>query len=438
MSRFEHLSARFLNGELNAAETAEFCRLLQDDEKLQAFVSEAMVDSQLRRVLHGQRLSQAFAHHATSPPRSPSRWRIAMPWIRAAMIVIGIGIVMSLALRFAGQRLPDAPQPVQLFATILDVRDAEFDASDLPTSPGDQLPGGHLRLKRGEVDIEFFSGAQVTIKGPAVFAINSAMRGFLESGRLTAHVPDSAVGFTIGTSTCAVVDLGTRFAMAVDDAGEAEVYVLDGQVQVRTRNQTKSLIAGQATRVSRGRIDRIPVESAAVLGDLAQLPRVELDGQVRWAPVVPRSVAPGDLQDPSHILLVPERMAVGLQTPLLPDIAGSGTFDAPGPAKKWIEAGRTVHSFLLHADVPRDRALVGTVTFSQPIVGVFVAGPSLTATDELLGLHDCGYSPAAPRGIELGEGDAITISRNLRTLKIRMSAFQGSTDQIRVVVQGSN
>jgi hypothetical protein len=158
----------------------------------------------------------------------PRAWRSVL---LAASIILGIAVGMAVLLDQAWQRHERLTHAHVKFATIVDARDTVFEASDLPTIPGSQLGGGFLRLRSGEVDIEFFSGARVTIEGPAVFGINSANRGILESGKLTADVPPAAHGFTIAAPGVSIVDLGTRFGVATI-AGATQVHVLQGAVEL--------------------------------------------------------------------------------------------------------------------------------------------------------------------------------------------------------------
>ncbi len=153
------------------------------------------------------------------------------PVLVAASIVLAIGVVMGVLVTSAWQRHERLTRPVELFATLIDVRGAVFGESDVPTSPGSQLPGGFLRLESGEVDLEFFSGARVTLTGPCSFGINSVKRGFLERGELLAQVPRQARGFTVGAPGLAVVDLGTEFEMSVGPRA-SQVRVITGEVLV--------------------------------------------------------------------------------------------------------------------------------------------------------------------------------------------------------------
>ncbi len=227
IARFDRLCGGLFDGTLNEAEARELNDMLEHgwlDEY------EALAE------VHGTMAWQM--RHQVAPPSLPRGDAVSRParawkpFAAAAAIVLGIGVLMSLLMSHAWDRHEKLTRPVQHFATLIDARDAVFEKSDVPTSPGSQLPGGFLRLASGEVDIEFFSGAQLTITGPASFGINAQMRGFLEHGKLSAYCPPQAKGFTIGAPGVAVVDLGTRFTMEVSESGESTVAVLEGRVRL--------------------------------------------------------------------------------------------------------------------------------------------------------------------------------------------------------------
>jgi len=118
------------------------------------------------------------------------------------------------------------------FATLVAANGCEWTGSTLPTLAGSRLSRGSLRLKQGRAQVGFDNGAQVFLEGPAVFYLHASDRAHLESGRLMAHVPQQAIGFTIETQTADIVDLGTEFGVEVSPAGATEVQVLEGEVEL--------------------------------------------------------------------------------------------------------------------------------------------------------------------------------------------------------------
>lgn len=148
-----------------------------------------------------------------------------------------------------------------------------------------------LRVRRGWAELTFAHGAHVWVKGPAEFEVRSPSLGFLRHGRLTAKVPQRAIGFVIDTPTAHIVDLGTEFEVEVSQEGGSEVRVRKGAVEAspQTSARTRPLVVTKPTRLSAGQGLRV---SAAA--ETAELLAADSSGtfQVRRS----LEVEPSDLQ----------------------------------------------------------------------------------------------------------------------------------------------
>ena len=69
------------------------------------------------------------------------------------------------------------------------------------------------------------------LQGKSELKLESASRAFLLAGKMTARVPEEAIGFIVNTPQGAIVDLGTEFALSVSDTHVTEVHVLEGEVE---------------------------------------------------------------------------------------------------------------------------------------------------------------------------------------------------------------
>ena len=138
--------------------------------------------------------------------------------------------------------------------------------------PGEALRPGWLRLDRGAVQIEFSRGARVVLEGPAELQLVSESEAFLRRGKLSAHVPPLARGFTIGTADFAVVDHGTEFGCIVDSTNSAEVHVFSGKVSYHpsaTGQTSIELKKNQALRLSQQLVQAIPADHTKFLSEAA-------------------------------------------------------------------------------------------------------------------------------------------------------------------------
>jgi hypothetical protein len=251
--------------------------LLESDELKSYYVDHMM--------LHAGLLfeSPAFSEPLTIPrtagpqPTASRRRALVIRLAVAATIVLAtvtaVAVLMSLAPRPAGPSLGPA------VATLIDSTSAVWQENTDAPKIGDQLRNGWLKLKSGSAQIEFTSGAQVTLTGPAEFGLNSPMRGLLRRGSLHCLVPRQAHGFTLGAPGCVVVDLGTEFSLAINPAGQAEVRVVQGRVAIQREGQPdREFTAGQAVAVRDELVDLPFATPTAPVA--AAVPPVA--GQVLW------------------------------------------------------------------------------------------------------------------------------------------------------------
>lgn len=283
--RLEDLIVRYLGDELDQAEEQELAALLAESDE-----ARALLATYLR--LEGATLTLADAGCLSQPsqvstgipiaaPRSPGRWwqsATTVAWVTAACLVAFATIVFLRRDSAQQQEVADpVPQAVEqpAFATITRVVDVDWSSETPAHLPGSRFRPGTLALDSGVVALEFDSGVQLVLEGPAELELLTAERGFLHYGRLRSHVPQSAQGLTIDTVEITVVDLGTEFGLTIDEAGNAEVHVFDGEIQlyetrqssILAENETQLLNAGEALQIdSLGNHQSIEPDDAAFVG----------------------------------------------------------------------------------------------------------------------------------------------------------------------------
>ncbi|MCR9198563.1 MAG: FecR family protein [Planctomycetaceae bacterium] len=122
-----------------------------------------------------------------------------------------------------------APRQDAMFATLTRAQSPVWERED---TVGTRLGDEAIRLFAGEIELTFDDGAVVTLEGPVEFQPRSSGQLLLRRGRLSATVPQPAIGFTVKTPTAEVVDLGTEFDVTVKETGASDVIVRKGEVEV--------------------------------------------------------------------------------------------------------------------------------------------------------------------------------------------------------------
>jgi hypothetical protein len=184
---------------------------------------------------------------------------------------------------------------------------AEWDSEARPLDVGATIPRGRLVLKRGYVELEFYSGATVVLEGPVEFELLSSMEAFCWQGKLRATVPSHAHGFTIGSPKLDLIDRGTEFGMRVNGLESTEVHVFDGKVELYQAGKSKEsppqqeLTTGQAMRIDDGEtVRRLPSDSEAFLSSQELLVRTQAEDRRRqraW-----QAASAGRREDPSVVV----------------------------------------------------------------------------------------------------------------------------------------
>ncbi len=170
--------------------------------------------------------SQAAAQALGFPRlrRLRNRWMAA-----AAMLLAGLSFWAAREGRMRGGGVDGAAPAVP--GALVSVRGPEEEAAlELPPA----VPG-NVSLKSGEACLRLASGVELALVGPADMYVSDAMQVILLKGRLLAHVPPHAAGFTVRTAELEMWDLGTVFGVSVSNS-VSDVFVFQGSVQINASN----------------------------------------------------------------------------------------------------------------------------------------------------------------------------------------------------------
>lgn len=184
-----------------------------------------------------------------SPKKKVVRFPDIVPIAAAAAVAFFLGTVVMY------RPVSDAaagPEPsAQGFAVIEQLFDAETKKRE-----GDLLGDEIFQLESGIAEIQFFSGATMTVEGPAEIALKSAWEAVCTEGNVRMQVPPAARGFKLQAPGTEIVDLGTEFGLSVRD-GKGQVEVIDGEISVQpTGGEVQLLGKGAAVELStNGRIE---------------------------------------------------------------------------------------------------------------------------------------------------------------------------------------
>lgn len=326
-------------------------------------------------------------------------------------------------------------------------------------------------IKEGMVCLTFVSGATASIRGPARFQIVSGNALRFEEGELFSRVPPAASGFRVLTAVLDVVDIGTAFGVTAFAAGEVEVQVHEGEVDLHAPRKApealagvKKLHQGEAIRArsswkpeaaaasSSGKsMAKTAIESlefapqrfrrlasvSAGLSSISPMMRFEESGPLRHL---------REYESNEFLYVFPESRRVELTKPVEVAVAEPGEYGNDGTQELVpVGAGMTVRSYLLHfnpvgAASKKGHSFKGSIVFDAQIVGIIMRTNCLEETDALFASNLERYRNYPGRAIDSNDsgdarkgGDKVTLEENGRTLHLNWSA-SSATDQIRVLV----
>ena len=477
---FYDLVLRYFDGDLDAAELDELNELLRSDGRLRdAFAALCVRTRMVREIGEPQRQAEIRTADgsegvitqlklARDEARARGRGGMARR-VRAFAALAALALVsVGLFLGFSGEttdlpvddRVSGPAAGKNHIARLVQVVKARWGAENSDLKKGARLSQGKIRLESGLAKLRFSSGAKVTLEGPAEYEIVDDDLTRLVSGRLSAKIPRSAIGFKVDTPTARVVDLGTAFGVDVEEDGATEVAVFEGEVEVELPENTPSekgkrlITHGNSVRTEAGKEG---IRDARY--DISKFERswpvtagiVQTVGMVKFAPPGPISTLLKH-EDDDHLVILAERgnFTVSKKLKVRANITSPGVYRKRGSLETGrIEAGSVLASYLVQFNPvekgkeKRERKnlrLVGVATFENPIVGVITNTGLLRATDKTLGGHSDNLVIRG-RGLEIGVGrqvDIVTLSADRKTLILDLRVSGEQIDQIRVLVEGED
>jgi hypothetical protein len=224
----------YFQGRASDEEVAELeQRMLAAADLRQRYLHEAMCEADLR--------SLALRDKELIPmPQADRKRRPALALVAgAAAAVLVLATILTLK--------DDRP------ASVGRIVSSEFAGwqSDQPTIVGAEFGPGTYLLQSGVATLEFHSGAEMVLEGPAKIEVVSEMQVIFDYGNASFHVPESAVGFQIDTRYGHIVDHGTRFSLSLGkESDEARLAVREGEIAIHHSNgEVKHLFTDETARI---------------------------------------------------------------------------------------------------------------------------------------------------------------------------------------------
>jgi hypothetical protein len=386
----------------------------------------------------------------------------------AAVLVIGLVLYIAIAGPGGASKSPDLaiddtpnkpgvqPNIAPAVATLTAAYNATWaGAASAAPAPGDPLaPGTQLTLTAGFAEITTHRGAVAILQAPATIELldnNNALR--LHAGKLVGICEtESSKGFLVRTEYADIVDLGTRFGVAVASDQSARVEVFEGAVRPMPRTgfkgrpgfEPRELLAGEAFAVdSFGSAIAVTPFSEPVFASLREAVAsfearhrgiTAISGQLKWSDQSPQAIDRIKVPGAPHAWVRAELWDHPLNTPIRLGIHQTGTdntFNFKDAPPIEVEPGTVIRSYLItfKSDDTQNASVVnGQASFDGEVLGVIAFGDqwntfrrSMRGEEQPIFTFGTDDMYVALRGDDLPAGDAITISPDRKTISFRLS-----------------
>jgi hypothetical protein len=265
----QDLLTAWLGGEMEAERRRALVERLRTDTGFRSsFVAELRMHGMLKAVqateprwllledeLHpqtqGESVPSPLAQQVMAAIQTPalpgiSLWWRRLSWGLTALLVLVLGIWWGTGSRRRelATEISANSQP-ELAVIIKASRVVSASGPEMNLNEGTSLRAGVIELREGQLTLAFFNGATLHVAGPAKLELISLDRVFCTEGKLWAHVPPGAAGFTVLSPSAALTDRGTEFVFNIEPAGRAEAMVLQGQAEFSALSTNGAVLRSQ-------------------------------------------------------------------------------------------------------------------------------------------------------------------------------------------------
>jgi hypothetical protein len=256
MNALPPLTNGYFDGDLQPSEYATLRNwLLESDEHVNDFVVDSFVHTQLIELLGPEQVRANALVAAEFNPKADGRLgtrRLSgRLLLLAAMLVVAFPLAYFVMLRS------------EVVGTVTGTRNVKWAFGAEKRTVGSLLQAGdEVALNVGTLYLTLARGGQIALHGPAKFRVDSDNAGRLLNGRLSAFVPEHAVGFTVRSGKLTFVDLGTEFRLEMLSENTGELQVFDGLVEVQFDDRAGAKSA--ELQISQGRAVRLDAVTSDV------------------------------------------------------------------------------------------------------------------------------------------------------------------------------
>ena len=251
----EKLTQKHLDERLTEEEFKRLESFLQDSSYARSkYIESAQMDSALREA-HYEQVTNSLIEKRSLQQSAFKYFSIGWKWVGTTAFVGVFSLLLFMFLSKTNKQETESHDwgaHVQSVAVITAQAGVEWENKNF--REGTSLMPGTIKLLKGIAQVDFYSGAAISLSGPAKFELINEDKAVLHYGKIKAHVPPAARGFEIKAKEVLLEDLGTSFGLEVNkETGIADLLVFDGEVRLTGKSgNTLLLTDGLAASLTNG------------------------------------------------------------------------------------------------------------------------------------------------------------------------------------------
>ena len=241
------LLAALCDGTLDEAGRAEMQRrIVKDPDAAALYVEYMHLHASVPQHLNLHLAAPSLPAPSRATPKRSAHRKPIMYALAAAVVLIVCSVVM---VQLSPVPVSEVTEPAgSPFVSIIDSTGNLFVNNDAGYAGG-TFGAATYELKSGTAEFLLAGRVLVNLQGETRLALHDPMNATLSRGVATFECPPEARGFTVKLPDGShIVDLGTKFQVRVDAAGDASVRVIEGVVNCQGVDQSwnQSLSKGHA------------------------------------------------------------------------------------------------------------------------------------------------------------------------------------------------
>jgi hypothetical protein len=359
---------------------------------------------------------------------------------RTVAKMASVAAAIAVGAFFAAQMITDRTRDGEVAATVVkESSDVVWAEGSSPGADG-SVKSGQYSLESGIVSLQFPSGGEMTVEGPALFDIEEGDSAFVYHGVAMAKAASADMGISLRSKGLSVAEPVPLIGIDARSEFSTEAVMFSGGGGVCLKGGgCRDLYEREAIKadLTRDKLVDIPYNPRPFAKTWEVLAGVEQNmGSVRIE-LPGTEVQPATRKGEVQVFVENESFLPESDLEVDHIEVGQFALAASNPGES-LQSEGNLRSYLLQVwptEGEDQDEVEASLTFDHPVVGVIFSSDRLASSDESVGtsISHLGEDFNQVRGLD-SETDQLLLSDDRRTLNLKFRSGNLEIDQVRVLV----